>query len=225
MMTMNKFINTAVKILFGIVFGFFFVIFIQSGIKCCSNVPTNTEEQAQLEEKIKQHLEQIQVLYDSIDRKQDTIDSLRNERNRIDTIWKTKIVALNELSFSGQYEVLKSNLDTTCHMILGKKLYFYEGDTLLGLNQPELLCINESFYHRYWCEEAYASAMDELMETNNLVDIWKSISSKKDTLISTQDSLIQNQSGIMSGLKKQNKNLKRGLFGTGLALLLTLILK
>lgn len=192
--------------------------------KGCSNPghPCDTEE---YENTIAEQLGQIESLYDSLDQKQYTIDSLRNERNRIDTVWKIKISGLKQLSFSGQYEVLKSNLDTTCALILGKNLYFYEGDTLLGLNHPELLCINESFYQRFWCEEAYSATMDELMETNNMVGILREISSRKDTVINNQDSIITIQKQSLEQLSRNNKRLRWGIIGTGAAFVLTLILK
>jgi len=177
------------------------------------------------DQEIQEQLGQIETLYDSLDMKQYTIDSLRKERNRIDTVWKIKISGLKQLSFSGQYEVLKSNLDTSCHMILGKKLYFYDGDTLLGLNQPELLCINESFYQRFYCEEGYAAVMDELMETNNMVEILRTISSRKDTVINNQDSVITFQQNSINKLSQNNKHLRWGIIGTGAALILTLIVK
>jgi hypothetical protein len=198
-----------------------FIIVINRG---CSNpgTPCDTEEH---EQEIQEQLGQIESLYDSLDMKQFTIDSLRKERNRIDTVWKIKISGLKQLSFSGQYEVLKENLDTSCHMILGKKLYFYEGDTLLGLNQPELLCINESFYQRFYCEEGYAAVMDELMETNNMVEILRTISSRKDMVINNQDSVITFQKQSIENLSRNNKHLRWGIIGTGAALILTLIVK
>jgi len=181
-----------------------------------------------LEQKIQQQNDKIICLLDSIDYQKAVVDSLENIKQKRDTIWKTKIINLQNISISGQYEILSENLLRSCDIIESDNWYVLNGDTFKLFTLPELICINSTFYDRERVAELYYLTNEQLINQKEITYKLEKVITHKDTIINAQDSAITSKNIELESLTKSNKSLKNWLKGIGITasgLLILLIAK
>lgn len=181
-----------------------------------------------LQQKIKEQESKIISLLDSIDFQKSVVDSLENVKQKRDTIWRTKIINLQSISITGQYEILSENLLRSCEISESDNWYILNDDTFKLFTLSELICINSTFYDRERIAELYDLTNEQLITQKEITNKLEKVITHKDTIINEQDSAINSKNIELEKLNKSNKSLKNWLKGIGITasgLLILLIVK
>lgn len=198
---MKKVINLI--LFFLLVFLIFFAGYL---VRFCTEEMPVTGNSSQYLAEIETQRGKIECLQDSILLQKEAIDSLKQYKGKIDTLWKVKIVALKSLTLAGQYEVLSNNLSALCNLETVRNYYYLEGDTFCLFTSPELLCINTAFMERDMFEEELYATEDILAATEDVVSKQDEIIRRQDTILLQKDSICLIQQDSLRYMAKQLKN-------------------
>lgn len=178
---------------------------------------------AYYQQQISNYQQQEKQLYDSLYQQRQLIDSLYAVKQKKDTVWLIKIKALQQLNLGGQYITLKEYLSTSCELVLPQRWYYVDGDTLLALSYPELMCINTSFVERDMYSDLLITTEEILNATNKEVTILDSLCAVKDSIITYKDSVIFDAENVQQELEtklNRQKWFTRGAIGAAIGILI-----